>query len=74
MVVEKTLSGMDTDLISKLKLDRWFILVSDASAPKALGSRIESNLQSAFKINTVNLPGHPIVNMKYKIDSSHLFR
>ena len=59
VAVERSLDGMEADLVRPLDLGRRLALVSDPETHEVLGGRVLRALQAIAEVEHVTLPSHP---------------
>jgi glycerol-1-phosphate dehydrogenase [NAD(P)+] len=59
VAIERSLAGMEADLIASLQLGKRIAVVSDAATREVLGKRVERAVASVAVVDAVVLPGHP---------------
>ena len=59
VAIERSLAGMEADLIASLHLGKRIAVVSDAATREVLGKRVERELAGVAVVDSVVLPGQP---------------
>jgi len=59
VAIERSLAGMEADLIASLRLGKRIAVVSDAATREVLGRRVERALAGVAVVDSVVLPGQP---------------
>src|SRR5262245_43014739 len=59
VAIEKSLAGMEADLVKPLSLGRRLAVVSDPTTHSVLGARVEKALNGLGDVVSVVLPEHP---------------
>ncbi|CAN5170387.1 sn-glycerol-1-phosphate dehydrogenase [soil metagenome] len=59
VAIERSLAGMELDLVKALDLGRRIAVVSDTATHSVLGERVERALRGTFEIESIILPGSP---------------
>lgn len=59
LAIERSLVGLEGDLVGQLALGRRIAVVSDATTHEVLGARVERALAGTHQVDSIVLPNHP---------------
>jgi glycerol-1-phosphate dehydrogenase [NAD(P)+] len=59
VAIERSLAGMEADLVASLQLGKRIAVVSDAATREVLGERVERELARVAVVDSIVLPGQP---------------
>ena len=62
VAIERSLAGMEADLVASLQLGKRIAVVSDAATREVLGERVERELARVAVVDSIVLPGQPHAN------------